>query len=242
MINHDQGRRPVPHAVCPIAVAQMTRFGRARKALVNHGTPPTAAGSLAIPFARAPKACRRRANRTSGDSHASSRQARRRATGTGHMAAPCAQPVREAANALHSDMPASIAGSPERWPSGRRRSPAKGVGPKRASWVRIPSSPPSFRSRQFHFVQRLRGGGLSAGRAVALLPSSSNFVPSSPPVLLSRACSLRLRLRRIPSLRELHAGRRGTRHRHARECVTGTGSACRCMYIGRLSPGIRSRG
>ena len=31
----------------------------------------------------------------------------------------------------------------ERWPSGRRRSPAKGVDVKRVSWVRIPSSPPS---------------------------------------------------------------------------------------------------
>jgi hypothetical protein len=40
--------------------------------------------------------------------------------------------------------------APERWPSGRRRSPAKGVGSKRASWVRIPSSPPFFPvSRQF---------------------------------------------------------------------------------------------
>lgn len=32
--------------------------------------------------------------------------------------------------------------APERWPSGRRRSPAKGVYVKSVSWVRIPSSPP----------------------------------------------------------------------------------------------------
>ncbi len=32
----------------------------------------------------------------------------------------------------------------ERWPSGRRRSPAKGVGLKRLSRVRISSSPPSI--------------------------------------------------------------------------------------------------
>src|SRR5690606_20925017 len=32
---------------------------------------------------------------------------------------------------------------PERWASGRRRSPAKGVYVKSVSWVRIPSSPPS---------------------------------------------------------------------------------------------------
>lgn len=34
-------------------------------------------------------------------------------------------------------------GATERWPSGRRRSPAKGVEVKSFSWVRIPSSPPS---------------------------------------------------------------------------------------------------
>ena len=33
--------------------------------------------------------------------------------------------------------------APERWPSGRRRSPAKGVEVKSFSWVRIPSSPPA---------------------------------------------------------------------------------------------------
>ena len=35
----------------------------------------------------------------------------------------------------------------ERWPSGRRRSPAKGVYLKRVSWVRIPSSPPFVSSQ-----------------------------------------------------------------------------------------------
>src|SRR5690606_34510617 len=38
--------------------------------------------------------------------------------------------------------PPSIRAATERWPSGRRRSPAKGVDLKRVSWVRIPSSPP----------------------------------------------------------------------------------------------------
>ena len=35
-----------------------------------------------------------------------------------------------------------IRAATERWPSGRRRSPAKGVEVKSFSWVRIPSSPP----------------------------------------------------------------------------------------------------
>ena len=47
----------------------------------------------------------------------------------------------------------------ERWPSGRRRSPAKGVGSKRASWVRIPSSPPVAAPRLFNLcrIQPVRG-------------------------------------------------------------------------------------
>jgi hypothetical protein len=36
----------------------------------------------------------------------------------------------------------NITAAPERWPSGRRRSPAKGVYVKSVSRVRIPSSPP----------------------------------------------------------------------------------------------------
>jgi hypothetical protein len=38
----------------------------------------------------------------------------------------------------------NITAAPERWPSGRRRSPAKGVYVKSVSRVRIPSSPPLF--------------------------------------------------------------------------------------------------
>ncbi len=49
-----------------------------------------------------------------------------------------------------------IPARPERWPSGRRRSPAKGVGPKRASRVRIPSSPPVPLSRAGSLRLRLR--------------------------------------------------------------------------------------
>lgn len=43
---------------------------------------------------------------------------------------------------LNSRLLPAIAPLTERWPSGRRRSPAKGVGLIRVSWVRIPSSPP----------------------------------------------------------------------------------------------------
>lgn len=45
--------------------------------------------------------------------------------------------------ALHSFFLRNNQAAPERWPSGRRRSPAKGVYVKSVSWVRIPSSPPS---------------------------------------------------------------------------------------------------
>lgn len=44
---------------------------------------------------------------------------------------------------LHSPHQANNQAAPERWPSGRRRSPAKGVYVKSVSRVRIPSSPPS---------------------------------------------------------------------------------------------------
>lgn len=48
-----------------------------------------------------------------------------------------------AEKALHSANQANNQAGPERWPSGRRRSPAKGVYVKSVSRVRIPSSPPS---------------------------------------------------------------------------------------------------
>jgi len=43
-----------------------------------------------------------------------------------------------------------------------------------------PLPPPLFRSRRFRFARRLRGGGLAAGRAVALLAPSSDFVLCPP--------------------------------------------------------------
>ncbi len=82
----------------------------------------------------------------------------------------------------------------ERWPSGRRRSPAKGVDLKRVSWVRIPSSPPVSISHASSLRSRLRTGGLTGRRAVARLAPSSNFVRNSPPPgarrrrAISRSC------------------------------------------------------
>ena len=50
--------------------------------------------------------------------------------------------VKSGEKALQSDPYANNQATPERWPSGRRRSPAKGVYVKSVSRVRIPSSPP----------------------------------------------------------------------------------------------------
>lgn len=44
--------------------------------------------------------------------------------------------------------------APERWPSGRRRSPAKGVYVKSVSWVRIPSSPPSISTKRLMALRK----------------------------------------------------------------------------------------
>ena len=60
-----------------------------------------------------------------------------------------AENVKLREKALQSHLQANNQAGPERWPSGRRRSPAKGVYVKSVSRVRIPSSPPSLRSEFF---------------------------------------------------------------------------------------------
>src|SRR3989344_6328427 len=53
----------------------------------------------------------------------------------------------------------SRTGTPERWPSGRRRAPAKGVYAKSVSRVRIPLSPPSMKwgPKGPHFIDGRSG-------------------------------------------------------------------------------------
>jgi hypothetical protein len=60
----------------------------------------------------------------------------------------------------------------ERWPSGRRRSPAKGVGLKRLSWVRIPSSPPSSSTTAVSSPRGQRNRCANYARASTTLPSA----------------------------------------------------------------------
>ena len=52
--------------------------------------------------------------------------------------------------------PDRLASVTERWPSGRRRTPAKGVRVKSPSRVRIPLSPPATRIRSFQSVSKGR--------------------------------------------------------------------------------------
>ncbi len=73
--------------------------------------------------------------------------------------------------ALHSANQANNQAGPERWPSGRRRSPAKGVYVKSVSRVRIPSSPPL--SLVGSLPQRIALCARVAGRPFRPLPAVS---------------------------------------------------------------------
>src|SRR5690606_4379219 len=106
----------------------------------------------------------------------------------------CALPP---AKSLIYPAPPSIRAATERWPSGRRRSPAKGVDLKMVSWVRIPSSPPLAPAKSFSrsgcgrifalFSRVMREGLFTAfGREHA---NSFSCAPYSPDLLTA---SLRL--------------------------------------------------
>ena len=67
-------------------------------------------------------------------------------------------------------------GATERWPSGRRRSPAKGVEVKSFSRVRIPSSPPPCSLHTRHCLARIhcRGHLHCSARPTVVAPSTSD--------------------------------------------------------------------
>ena len=98
--------------------------------------------------------------------------------------------------------------APERWPSGRRRSPAKGVEVKSFSWVRIPSSPPSLHDERSRFpgfpsdplndspedAFCVRHACPSRGRTIAPSP---NRTDSASPAAFPLSCSAARRRRGI---------------------------------------------
>lgn len=85
--------------------------------------------------------------------------------------------------ALHSANQANNQAGPERWPSGRRRSPAKGVYVKSVSRVRIPSSPPL--SPVGTIPQRIALCARNAGRRFAAHPRGG---PGPAPCTFLRPC------------------------------------------------------
>src|SRR5262245_60634432 len=86
-----------------------------------------------------------------------------------------------------------ISASPERWPSGRRRRPAKALyGLKPVSRVRIPSSPPkSTRALRLHKGRDRGRGGEAVGRGEAAQTSSHAEKPepmntATRPIVITR--------------------------------------------------------
>ena len=162
--NNDQSVCERPYSrYAQSAVAQMTRFGPPCSCIGNHKAPlrpcSPAFSSRTLAGIGATTRHRRRIEPDRLPAHRESATTIRRLRfePTAHSGAGLAFSQMNATALI--DCHAVFlypAGAPERWPSGRRRSPAKGVGLKRASWVRIPSSPPAPLFRENLSLRSLR--------------------------------------------------------------------------------------